>query len=181
MDKAALLAHLAAIDARLQTPATLCIYGSGACILLDEPGRITLDLDVAAPYSQANYADLEQAARRAGFPVNPDQDYSGEYIEWISALRLCLPRPAPETELLLWRGSKLTVKTVSVSQLIASKLIRYDEIDRTDIQYLCSQNRVPFAAVAAAAASLPEPFAKDPLVRDNLDNLRADLALWQEG
>jgi hypothetical protein len=44
MDKAALLAYLTGIDRRLQTPATLCIYGSGACLLLDEPGRITLDL-----------------------------------------------------------------------------------------------------------------------------------------
>lgn len=181
MDKSALLSYLDAIDRRLQAPATLCIYGSGACLLLDEPGRSTLDLDVAAPYSSAEYADLAQAAQAAGLPINPNEHYTGEHIEWIGALRLCLPRPLPETEIVLWRGGKLTVKTVSVSQLVASKLIRYDEIDRSDVQYLCSQSRVSFAEIAAAAASLPAPYAQDPVVQDNLENLRTDLGLWLEG
>jgi len=180
MDKAKLLSYLNSIDRELRSPAVLCVYGSGACILLDEPDRTSLDLDVAGPYSQADFADLEQAATAAGLPVNPDEHYRGEHIEWVSALRLCLSRPMPETEFVLWQGARLTVKTVSVSQLIASKLIRYDAIDRSDVQYLCVQRQPSFEEIAVAAAQLPPPFNRDPVVLDNLANLKTDLALWQE-
>ena len=180
MDKEKLLSYLKGMDRRLRSPAVLCVYGSGACILLDEPDRTSLDLDVAGPYSQADFADLEQAATAAGLPVNPDEHYRGEHIEWVPALRLCLPRPTLETELILWQGAKLTVKTVSVTQLIASKLIRYDAIDRSDVQYLCVQRRPSFADIEAAVAQLPPPFDRDSVVVDNLENLRTDLALWEE-
>ena len=62
--------------------------------------------------------------------------------------------------------------------LVASKLIRYDEIDRSDVQYLLTQSRAPFSDIEEAAGRLPSPFARDPLVRDNLENLRADMAMW---
>jgi hypothetical protein len=181
MDRAALLTHLTALDRRLRRPAVLYVYGSGACILLGEPGRTTLDLDVAAPYSRVDFADLEQAARAAGFPVNPPEDYPGDHLEWVTAVRLSLPRPRPGSETALWQGRKLSVKTVALCQLVASKLVRYDATDRSDVQYLCSQGRIPFEDVAAAVAELPAPFAQDPVTHDNLGNLRTDMALWQEG
>jgi len=180
MDKNQLLAHLGAIDRQLQQPAILCIYGSGACILMDEPDRTSLDIDVAAPYSHAEYPDLEQAAEAAGLPINPDEHYAGDHIEWISALRLCLPRPNPETEIVLWQGRKLTIKTVAVGQLIASKLIRYDQIDQSDIQYLCMQSQLSFTAIEEGVGELPPPFDQDLVVLDNLACLKTDLQLWRE-
>ena len=178
MDKKQLLSYLEAIDGALRAPATIVVYGSAACILLDEPDRTSLDVDVAGPYSHADYGDLRQAAEAAGLPVNPEEDYRGDHIEWIGALRLCFSRPTADTEITLWQGHRLTVKTASADHLIASKLIRYDEIDRSDIQYLLSQSRTTFAEIAAAVDSLPAPFDRDALVLENLENLKSDMKIW---
>jgi len=178
MNKAELLGYLERLDKALKNPAVLHIYGSAAFMLLDEPGRTSLDIDVAAPYSRVDAGDLRQAAAVAGIPLNPPEDYAGEHLEWISALRLCLAKPDPETDLLLWQGEKLSVKTGSIPQLIASKLVRYDDIDRTDIQYVCRQTAVDIAAVEVAVEALPQPFNHDALVLENLENLKVDLKLW---
>jgi len=53
MNKSELIAYLEGIDGGLQQPAMLYIYGSAVCILLDEPDRTSLDIDVAGPYSDA--------------------------------------------------------------------------------------------------------------------------------
>ena len=159
----------------------LYIYGSAVCILLDEPDRTSLDIDVAAPYSDADYASLVLAAQKAGIPVNPDGDTTTNHIEWIQALRLCLPAPVPEKSMLLWQGTKLTVKSGSPADLIASKLIRYDEIDQGDIQFLLSQTRISFDDVADAVNRLPPPFNDDCMVLENLQNFRTDSELWNGG
>ncbi len=180
MNKQELLDYLDRLDHALQRPATLHIYGSAVTILLDEPGRTSLDIDVASTYSHADFSDLRQAARQAGIPINPDIDFSGNHIEWVSALRLCLPPPQPGQETRLWQGSRLTLLTGSIPDLIASKLIRYDEADQSDIQFLCAQSRISFAAVEDAVHRLPPPFDSDPLVHENLKNFKTDLAFWQE-
>jgi hypothetical protein len=53
MDKKELVSYLEKIDQALQHPSSLCVYGSAAFILLDEPDRTSLDIDIAGPYSQA--------------------------------------------------------------------------------------------------------------------------------
>jgi len=178
MNKPELIAYLEGIDHALRGRATLYIYGSAACILLDEPDRTSLDVDVAGPYSAADQGDVRQAAETVGLPVNPDEDYSGDHIEWIGPLRLCLQPPVAGTELTLWQGAKLRIQTGPVADLIASKLIRYDGIDRSDIQYLLAQGHTTFAEIEAAAARLPGPFACDPLVHENLGNLKTDMVMW---
>ena len=178
MNKSELVSYLERMDRALERPATLYIYGSAACILLDEPDRTSLDIDVAGPYSQADEADVRQAAEVAGVPVNPGDDYDGDHIEWIGPLRLCLQPPVAGCEVPLWQGAKLRLQTGPVADLVASKLIRYDEIDRSDVQYLVTQSQPAFSDVEAAAKRLPAPFARDPLVLDNLENLRADMEMW---
>jgi hypothetical protein len=127
MNKVELIGYLEGIDRALETPATLYIYGSAACILMDEPERTSLDIDVAGPYSQADEADVRRAAGRAGLPVNPGEDYGGDHIEWVGPLRLCLQPPVAGAEMTLWQGSKLCIRTGPVADLVASKLIRCDE------------------------------------------------------
>ena len=178
VDKTELIGYLARIDGLLATPATLYVYGSAALILLDEPERTSLDMDVAAPYSRADFAELAVAAAKAGLPINPPDDYRRDHMEWISALRLCLPPPDPASDLVLWQGSRLAVKTAAIPRLIASKLIRYDNIDRGDVQYLCKQGQAAWDEVAAAVEMLPSPFGRDALVRENLANLREDMRMW---
>jgi hypothetical protein len=179
MDKSELVLYLEKIDGALNSDATLCVLGGAALILLDEPDRTSLDVDVAAPYSDADFGDLEHAALAAGLPVNPSEHTASEHIEWIAALRLCLPQPDSETDMVLWQGSKLTLKTVSLPGLIASKLVRYDEIDQADILYLCSSGRIEYSAVEAAVQTLPPSFRNDPVVLDNLENLKIDMELWK--
>ena len=178
MNKSELVNYLERIDGALRGAATLYIYGSAAYILLDEPDRTSLDIDVAGPYSQADEADVRQAAGAAGVPVNPGEDYGGDHIKWVGPLRLCLQPPVAGSEVTLWRGTKLQLQTGPVADLVASKLIRYDEIDRSDVQYLVTQSRTPFRDVEEAARRLPAPFARDPLVLENLENFRADMAMW---
>jgi hypothetical protein len=174
VNKPQLLKYLGNIDAGLAAPATLCIYGSAAFILLDEPDRTSLDVDVAAPYSDANFVDLSRAAVAAGLPINPEPDTSGDHMEWIQAARLCLAPPAAGRAVLLWQGARLKIVTVPAPDLIASKLIRYDELDQADIAYLWAQQPIAWADIAAAVQRLPEPFKHDPVVLDNLGNLQAD-------
>lgn len=181
MDKSKILYYLSKIDAELECPAMLYIYGSAVCILLDEPDRTSLDIDVAGPYSDANYGAFVRAAEKAGIPVNPVEDTSSDHIEWIQPLRLCLPTPLPERSMLLWQGSRLAVKSGSPADLIASKLIRYDEIDQGDIQYLLSQARVRFDDVEDAVRRLPPPFNVDCIVLEKLQNFLADSKLWEGG
>jgi len=178
MNKHQLMTYLERIDAALHEEAILYIYGSAAFILLDEPERTSLDVDVAAPYCRVDERAFREAASIAGLPVNPEPDTAGDHIEWISSLRLCLPKPAADSDIVLWRGRNLTVKTGAIPALIASKLVRYDAVDRSDVQYLLSQHAVAFNDVAAAVRSLPPPFDQDTVVLENLDNLRNDMTVW---
>ena len=178
MNKNQLVTYFERIDVALHDETILHIYGSAAFILLDEPERTSLDVDVAAPYCHVDERAFRDAAMHAGLPVNPELDTADDHIEWISSLRLCLPRPSPDSDIVLWRGHHLIVKTGSIHALIASKLVRYDSVDRSDVQYLLSQHTITFNDVAAAVRSLPAPFDQDAVVRENLENLRNDMAIW---
>lgn len=180
MDKTELLAYLDEIDAQLDRPTMLYVYGSAALMLLDEPDRTSLDIDVAAPYCDADYGAICRAAERAGIPVNPSEATSSNHIEWVPPLRLCLPEPSPENETVLWKGHHLTLKTGSPPELVASKLIRYDDIDQGDVQYLCAQADIQFADVKAAVERRPRPFRCDAVLLENLDSFRDDLNIWRD-
>ena len=177
MNAAILREHLARLDAALHEPARLCIYGSAALMLLGEEDRFSLDVDVAGPYSNVNERALAAAAQVIGLPVNPPDDFSGDHIEWVGPLRLCLARPSGDT-LDLWQGSRLSLFTVPPPDLIASKLIRYDPTDQGDIQFIVVHQRISFDEIERAVERLPDPFRRDTLVCDNLKNLRGDIQRW---
>jgi len=179
MDKGEILSYFGRLDKELAAPSVLHIYGSAAVILLGADERTSLDIDVAGPYSSVDGAKFAEASTAAGLPVNPSSDFASNHLEWIGHFRLCLPPPPPESEsIVLWRGAKLVVKTGTVADLVASKLIRYDETDQSDIQFLHKISRFTFESVAAAVETLPKPFDTDPLVLENLANLKADICTW---
>ena len=178
MDKQRILEIFASIDRHLQSVAKLCLYGSGAFILLDEEDRTSLDIDIAAPYSTVDYSDLSRAVELSGLAINPETGTNEDHIEWISIVRLCLADPATTDSMVLWQGSKLTIFTVSPADLIASKLIRYDDIDKSDIHYLVFQMNIAFKAVVNAVSKLPAQFRDDVIVNENLLNLEQDMKLW---
>lgn len=178
MNAATLREHLARLDAALEEPARLCVYGSAALMLMGEDDRFSLDIDVAGPYSAANERALSDAARRVDLPVNPPEHYIGDHIEWVGIFRLCLAPPRPQDEVILWRGSRLTVFTLPPADLVASRLIRYDPTDQADIQFLMVQSRLRLPQVIEAVDRLPDAFREDALVRENLDNLKRDIERW---
>ncbi|OVE80744.1 hypothetical protein BVY04_05230 [bacterium M21] len=179
MNQKTLTEYLSKIDAALEVDGLLFIYGSAAFMLLEEEMRTSLDIDVAAPFSRISLPALEKAAKNAGLPVNPDETFQADHIEWVGPLRLCLPSPDDATDLLLWQGAHLTVKTVSGPGLVASKLIRYDETDQSDIHFLYFQLGLTFEQVELAVETLPAQFSEDAIVRDNLENLKADIQMWE--
>lgn len=178
MDAASLRQYWARLDAELPEPVRLCIYGSAPLMLLGEEGRFSVDVDVAGPYSLANEPVLAAAAQRIGLPVNPPADFSGDHIEWVGPARLCLAPPRPEERVVLWQGSRLMIFTLPPADLVASRLIRYDPIDQSDIQFLIINTGVRFEEIARAADRLPSAFRYDVLVRENLENLRRDAQRW---
>ena len=90
-----------------------------------------------------------------------------------------MPTPADGVQV-LYRGLNLTVKTGSMADLIASKLVRYNIKDMQDIQFLISTAPVKYEDVKAAVARLSLTFRNDPLVKENLENLKTDMELWRE-
>ena len=179
MDKNKILETFAKIDDNLESSAALCLYGSGAFILLDEENRTSLDLDIAAPYSRVDFPDFNRAVEAAGLSINPEESTNSDHIEWVSIVRLCLADPSTTESLVLWEGNKLKVSTVSPADLIASKLIRYDEIDQSDIHYLVFQMNITFESIVQAVERLPETFRKDMMIVENLANLERDILSWK--
>jgi hypothetical protein len=178
MDAPTLRSYLEKLDAALRNPAACCVFGSAACMLLGEEGRISLDVDVAASYSTVDETEFRAAAAHVGLPVNPPADFAGDHIEWIGPLRLCLANPQSAERVNLWQGSRLTIFTVGPADLVASKLIRYDPSDQADIQFLMVNGRLRFDDVVRAVERLPAAFRQDALVLENLANLKRDCQRW---
>jgi hypothetical protein len=179
MEVTRLRRYLAELDSKLPENSRLCIYGSAALMLLGEEDRFSLDIDVAAPYSSVDEHALAVTAEQIGLPVNPPEDFQSDHIEWVGPARLCLAAVDPEDRVFLWRGSRLDVFTVTLADLAASKLIRYDPLDQADIQFLMLHGKLAFDDVATAVQRLPLPFRNDVLVRENLANLKRDLTRWR--
>lgn len=179
MNKQDIVDYFSRLDDALTASSELYLYGSAVAILLDAPDRTSLDIDVAGPYSMVDQGDLASASIIAGMPINPEVSYTGNHVEWVGPLRLCLPPPdSTAAGMRLWQGKRLTVRTASIPDLVASKLIRYDETDRSDIQYYFSQFHFTWESVAQSVARLPHPFDQDMLVRENLSFLKNDMQLW---
>jgi hypothetical protein len=179
MDKDSLIEYFVKIDAALSSETVLYVYGSAVCILLDAPGRTSLDFDVAAPYSRADESELRRAVDAAGLLFNPETDEQGDFMEWIGPLRLCLPAPREERSMVLWHGKNLTITTGTVEDIVASRLVRFDSADQADIHFLHAQRGFALESVADAVRRLPAPFNADPVIRDNLGNLEKDMQLWR--
>ena len=62
MNKGDIISYFGRLDEGLAAPTVLHIYGSAAVILLGADERTSLDIDVAGPYSTADYARFEKAS-----------------------------------------------------------------------------------------------------------------------
>ena len=170
------------LDALVAPGTVLYVYGGAAVALLGSGIRTTMDVDVAEPYSHFDRAAFVAASAKAGLPVNPGTDYDAAFLELVGALRLCVPEPTTERPALeLFSGANLKVLTGSAADLIASKLVRYDEQDQQDVQFLLKAGAVRLSAVRESVSRLPATFREDALVKENLDNLERDMKMWGVG
>jgi len=180
VDEQTARAYFDALDPVVCPGTVLYVFGGAAVALLGSRIRTTMDIDVAEPYSVMDRAAFCQASARAGLPVNPSAEYDAAFVELVGPLRLSLPTPDPSTPAVeLYRGRNLTVRTGTPSDLVASKLVRYDEQDQQDIQFLMGEGGATLAEVKAAVERLQPVFRNDVLVRENLSNLAKDLKIWE--
>ena len=181
IDEKVLRDYFARLDALVSPGTVLYVFGGGAVALLGAAIRTTIDIDIAAPYSKVAESEFRAASEKAGLPVNPGLGYQGAYVEFVPPLTLAMPRArTPDDEIVLFSGLNLTVKTGSVADLIASKLIRYNDKDRSDVQYLADLGGIVMDDVVASVERLPERIKRDVVLRANLENLSVDLSLWKE-
>lgn len=167
------------LDGLVASGTILYIYGGAAVAALGANIRTTMDIDVAEPYSRFDRAAFPSASAEAGLPVNPPDDYDAAFLELVGAFRLCVPAPTDERPgQVVFKGVNLTVRTGSVADLIASKLIRYDEQDQQDVQFLLGNGRATMDEIRESIGRLPPTFRDDPLVHDNLANLETDMKIW---
>lgn len=69
MNRNQVINYLELLDGKLSKPASLYIYGSAALILLGEPERTSIDIDIAGSYSEVDQNDLRRAAAEIGSRV----------------------------------------------------------------------------------------------------------------
>lgn len=104
MNKNQLVIYLGRIDAALHGEAILHIIRERCFHPAGRTGADEPCVDVAAPYCHVDERAFRSAAALAGLPVNPEFYTADDHIEWISSLRLCLPKPSPDSDIVLWRG-----------------------------------------------------------------------------
>ena len=180
INEATVLEYFSRLDALVKPGTELYVIGGSAIALLGAKIRTTADVDVALPYSKLDIAAFGEASAEAGLPVDPAFGYQGAYIELVKPLMLTLPKPKSEESLQgLFQGTNLTVKTGSGADLVASKLYRYSEQDREDVQFLMLRGGVTLDAVRESVTRLPERFREDVMTVENLGNLERDIAVWR--
>jgi len=180
IDEQTVRAYFDALDPLVRPDTVLYVFGGAAVALLGSRIRTTMDIDIAEPFSSIDRAAFCRASAEAGLPVNPAAEYGAAFIELVGPLRLSLPAPDPENPTVeLYRGVNLLVKTGSPADLVASKLVRYDEQDQQDIQFLMGEGGATFADVKASVGRLQPVFRNDALVKENLANLETDLQIWE--
>ena len=179
IDELTIRRYFDALDSLVGTNTVLYVFGGAAVALLGSRIRTTMDIDIAEPFSRIDRAAFCAASAKAGLPVNPAPDYDAAFIELVGPFRLSLPRPdAASGGMVLYSGVNLTVKTGSPADLVASKLVRYDEQDQQDIQFLMGEGGATMKEVMASVERLQPAFREDSLVRENLENLVTDLGIW---
>ena len=171
--------YFAKLDELVSPGTELFVFGGSAIGLLGAKIRTTIDIDIAAPYSRVKFDEFKAASAKLGFPVNPEPSYQGAYIEWVGPARLSLPNPIEDAQI-LFQGLNLTVKTGTFADLIASKLVRYNVKDMQDVQFLVSEGRVKYENIVAATERLSPVFRDDPLLKENLENVKTDMEIWRE-
>lgn len=135
-----LLERLASQLGSAGEPVRLCLIGSSACLFGGMESRTSRDLDVWLPMSDYDRRELQQAVEAVGLLYNPKSALEPDrpYLQIVESGVVEVGEFAPvRTE----RIGRLHLLRPPVENLIASKLIRGDARDVTDILFLMHHYR----------------------------------------
>jgi hypothetical protein len=157
-DRDSWLQALARINQSLQqqgATARLTLVGSATGILMGQPDRSSVDLDVWRPTSRYEFAALKKAVEDAGLVFNPKSALDPEtpYVQLIEPGIVQIgmfEHPEP-----LEKFGALQLDRPPIANLVASKLVRAETKDIEDITYLLANYRPARGDIAKAIQSMP--------------------------
>lgn len=162
---------LTVLGETLPGPATLCIVGSAAAILLGQPERQTPDIDVWGPESDFDIGALRRACAQTGLLYDP----RGEVEPGAVYLQILRPGitmfPEHFAAELIGRFGNLTLVMPPPALIVATKLARGSDSDIEDAAWWVRERDLSVAAIEAAIAHIPQP--------DNRAAARENLILIQ--
>lgn len=130
-----LLERIASHLAPEAPPVTLCLIGSSACLFAGMDARTSRDLDIWRPLSDYDRKELREAAEAAGVLFDPRSalDPDRPYLQIVDPGVVEIGDFEP---IRIDRIGRLILLRPPVENLIASKLIRGDSRDVSDILFL---------------------------------------------
>lgn len=152
----AVLTDLAQALDKEGAPLRLCLIGSAACLFGGMEGRTSADLDIWKPASDYDRRELQAAAIQAGLLFDPKQTLEPDrpYLQLIEPGLTQLGEFEP---VFIERIGRLQLYRPPVENLIAAKLIRAEQKDLGDIQFLVSRHRPELQRVREIIATFPQP------------------------
>ena len=140
----------------------LVLFGGGAMTLAYRSQRATEDLDILVGESQLQlYA--EQGLGEVFDQVNRQLEPMGLYIRHLwSPLQEVLTQNWEQKLVHIdpwWNNSLLQLRAISPLDMIASKLVRFDDVDREDIRYLIAEGWVQKEDLQSFPSQLLIPIA----------------------
>lgn len=139
----------------LKKPTRLVLIGSSVGMWYGQPGRMTEDVDIWAPRSEVDFADITQACEKAGIHFDPkgyDVPRDGLYLQMVTPGVVNVGKW--KTEESMFRSGNLEVVHPPAENVIASKLVRAEPSDIEDIVFLMNRLDVSLDTVRSAVATL---------------------------
>jgi hypothetical protein len=157
IDRRRLIEIFDALGAGLSKPATLCLIGSSPGIVLGQPERQSLDIDVWRQRSNYDETELRRACDRLGLLFDPRDEMRPDavYIQIIRPGMVRLPEDF-DVEVLGQYGN-LTVVMPAPALLSAAKLARGEPRDIEDVVWWVKERALSGDEVRDAAGRLPDP------------------------
>jgi len=122
----------------LGVSAHIVAIGSVPAMLLGQPGRTSLDLDVWKPSSAFHEAALREAAEAVGLLFDP-KDFVEPDMPYLQIVRPGIVQVGPFEPEAVDQFSSLKISRPPVENILASKLCRASEKDIEDIFWLAGQ------------------------------------------
>jgi len=167
IEKASIEELFTALGETLPGPTTLCIVGSAAAILLGQPERQTLGIDIWGPESDFDIGALRRACTQAGLLYDPRGEVAAGAV-YLQILRPGITMfPEHFAAERIGRFGNLALVMPPPALIVATKLARGLDSDIEDAAWWVRERDLSVATIEAAIALIPQPENRDT-ARENL-------------